>query len=243
MDAVEDEARLRDLRSDVLTAFHILDEEGQNSGIGGHVTARLPGEERLLGHGYGLAFDEVRDETIHEADFDLNVAGDGKVNPSLAFHVALYRRRPDVGAIVHTHGRHAIALSASGARFEPVYQSALMLWQHVAPYDRYDGIIENEEVGTHMADTLGDKSVLHLRNHGIVAVGASLKHAVSAAVVFEENCAIQLMAMQAGTLQGFPGDDAPAARDFLASPKVVDMRWQQLTRKAARSRPFLSVPQ
>ena len=232
------------LRATLLTGFHVLDEEGQNSGIAGHLTARVPGQERLLGHGYGLAFDEVRPETIHEADFALQVAGPGRVSPSLAFHVAIYRARPDVGAIVHTHGRHAIALGAAGARFVPVYQSALMLWDRVRPYDHYDGIVESDDVGQRMAAALGDGKVLALRNHGIVAAGANVAEAVCAAVIYEENCAIQLMALAAGgRVEGLPEAEAAEARDFLASPRVVAMRWQQLARKAARSRPFLPPPE
>ena len=229
------------LRADLLLGFHILDEEGQNSGIAGHVTARLPSGAGLLGHGWGLAFDEVRAETIHAAGEDLVCADGARVSPSLAFHVAIYRARPELGAIVHTHGRHALALGAAGAAFRPVYQSALMLWQAVRPYDRYDGIVESAEVGARMAAALGDGRVLALRNHGIVAVGATVAEAVCAAVIYEENCAVQLSAMAAGggTLCDLDGPEAAQARDFLAGAKVVDMRWRQLARKAARSRPFL----
>lgn len=235
------------LRAALLTGFHVLDEEGQNSGIAGHLTARLPGQERLLGHGYGLAFDEVRADTIFEADFDLRVQGPGRVSPSLAFHVAIYRARPDVGAIVHSHGRAAIALGAAGARFTPVYQSALMLWDRVRSYDCYDGIVESDEVGVRMATALGDGRLLALRNHGIVAVGATVAEAVCAAVVYEENCTIQLMALAArppdGRIVGLPDEEGAAARDFLASPPVVAMRWNQLARKAARCRAFLPTPE
>jgi L-fuculose-phosphate aldolase len=227
------------LRGDLLTGFHILDEEGQNSGIAGHLTARLPGREALLGHSYGRAFDEVGPEHIHAADFELNVVGPGEVSPSLSFHVALYRHRPDIGAVVHTHGRHAIALSATGAGFVPVYQSALMLWGSVKPYDGYDGIVESEDVGRRMAEALGDGRVLVLRNHGIVAVGATIREAVCAAVIYEENAAIQLMALSAGRAQGLPEEAAAEARDFLLRPRVIDMRWHQLARKAAKTRPFL----
>jgi len=225
------------LRADLLTGFRILDAEGQNSGIAGHLTARLPGKERLFGHGYGLAFDEVRPETIHEADFELKTGGSGQVSPSLAFHVSIYRARPDVGAIVHTHGRNAIALGAAGARFAPVYQSALMLWGQVRPYDRYDGIVESAEVGARMAEALGDGRLLALRNHGIVAVGRDVAEAVCAAVVYEENCAIQLAAMAAGELHALPDEAAAEAQAFLASERVVQMRWRQLARRAARLNP------
>ncbi len=227
------------LRADLLIGFHILDEEGQNSGIAGHITARIPGAERLHGHRYGLAFDEVRAGDILEADFDLETGSEDRVSPSLAFHVSLYRARSDIGVVVHTHGFHALALGAAGADFQPVYQSALMLLDGVRSYDRYDGIIEDAEVGTRMAEALGDGRVLALRNHGIVAVGRDLQEAVCAAVIYEENCAIQLAAMAVGKVVSLEGPHAEQARDFLASERVVEMRWRQLAQKAARTRPFL----
>ena len=90
------------------------------------------------------------------------------------------------------------------------------------PYDRYDGVVESEEVGTRMAAALGDGCVLALRNHGIVAVGRNLREAVCAAVIYEENCSFQLAAMAAGRLVSLDGEEAEQAR------------------KAARSRPFLT---
>lgn len=227
------------LRQDVLTGFHILDEEGQNSGIAGHLTARLAGTERLLGHRYGYSFDQVRADDVLEAGFDLHTGNEDRVSPSLAFHVAIYRARSDIGAVIHTHGFNALALGAAGASFLPVYQSALMLWGRVRQYDRYDGIIEDEAVGARMAEALGDGTVLALRNHGIFAVGRSVKEAVCAAVIYEENCAIQVAAMAGGEIVSLGGPEAEQAQEFLSSERVVDMRWTQLARKAAHTRPFL----
>jgi len=230
------------LREDLLYGFHILDREGQNSGIAGHLTARMPGTDSLLAHSYGLGFEEVRADTIRHADFDLNTLDGGRVNPSLAFHVAIYRARPDVNAVLHTHAPAGIALGAAGGRFVPVYQSALMLLDDVAFYDRYDGIIETPEVGARMAEAMGDLSVLHLKNHGVVVAAPSIREAVIAALIFEENCAIQLRAMAAGILDSFPAAEAAQARAFLRSEPVIDLRWAYLSRRAAAGRPFLPPP-
>ena len=129
------------LKQDFITGFSILDADGQNSGIAGHLTARIGRSEQLLGHQYGLAFDEVDASQVRQVDFALKAAYDGKVSPSLAFHVALYRNRSDIGAIVHSHPDQVIAFSATGARFEPVFQSALMLHEKVAYYDDYDCLL------------------------------------------------------------------------------------------------------
>ena len=78
------------LKQDFITGFSILDADGQNSGIAGHLTARIGRSEQLLGHQYGLAFDEVDASQVRQVDFALKSTYDGKVSPSLAFHVTLY---------------------------------------------------------------------------------------------------------------------------------------------------------
>ena len=95
------------LRADLVCAFHVLDLDGQGSGIGGHVTARVPGTESFLCHGFGLAFDEVGIDDLVHASFALErLAGRGKVNPTLTFHTAIYRARPDVGCVYRFESRH-----------------------------------------------------------------------------------------------------------------------------------------
>ncbi len=115
-----------------------------------------------------------------------------------------------------------------------------MLAGDVVSYDRYDGIIETPEVGKAMAEALGPHRALLLRNHGIVAVGRTIREAVCATVILEENCRHQLRALAVSDrLEGFPTAEAAQAREFLNAPHVIEMRWQQLARKAARGRPFL----
>ena len=169
-------------------------------------------------------------------DFALKSTYDGKVSPSLAFHVTLYRNRSDIGAIVHSHPEQVIAFSATGARFEPVFQSALMLHDKVAHYDDYDVIIENEILGLKFAEKLGDCQILLLKNHGLIAVGRSVRHAVCAAVIFHQNCRIHLQALSAGSVSGFSDVGATKnileqAGDFLNQDRIIDMRWEQLARK------------
>jgi L-fuculose-phosphate aldolase len=227
------------LIEDFITGFAILDADGQNSGIAGHLTARSGENGQLLGHQYGLAFDEVDAAAVRQTDFSLQAAKEGLVSPSLAFHVALYKARPDIGAIVHSHPDQVIAFSATGARFEPVYQSALMLYGRVAHYDGYDGIIENEALGQKFAEQLGDGQILLLKNHGLIAVGRSVRHAVCAAVIFHQNCRIHLQAMTTGGASGFAdtgeaADQLEQAGAFLNQDRIIDMRWDQLARQAAQ---------
>lgn len=227
----------RTLVEDVVSGFAILTADGQDSGIAGHLTARVEESEYLLSHRYGLAFSEVTEDAVCLTDFSLKEVKNGIVSPSLAFHVAMYRARPDIGAIVHSHPEKVIALSATGARFQPVFQSALMLWNDVNHYDGYDGIVEGEKEGENFAQTIGNAKILLLKNHGVIAVGKSVRHAVCASVVFHQNCRIQLDAMKTGKVSGFENEKIKAdalrsAYEFLNRESVIEMRWRQLARGA-----------
>ncbi len=225
------------LVADFLAGFSILNQDDQNSGIAGHLTARIKDSEQVLGHQYGLAFDEVDKHAVRLTDFDLGEASQGQVSPSLALHIALYRARPDIGAIVHTHPDQVIAFSAANGQFTPVFQSALMLHDQVVHYKDYDGIVESEALGEKFARHLGNRQILLLKNHGLISVGRSVRHAVCAAVIFHQNCRIQMEAMKAGSVQGFSeaADDLDTllqASAFLNQEHVIDMRWDQLVRRA-----------
>jgi len=225
------------LMEDMVTGFAILAADGQDSGIAGHLTARVEGSEYLLAHRYGLAFSEVGEDAVCLTDFSLTEAKTGIVSPSLAFHIAMYRARPDIGAIVHSHPEKVISLSATGAKFEPVFQSALMLWNDVHHYDGYDGIVEGVKEGAKFAQKLGNAKILLLKNHGMIAVGKSVQHAVCASVIFHQNCRIQLDSMKTGKVSGFENEEIAAdalqsAYEFLNRESVIQMRWRQLARSA-----------
>ena len=92
------------LRQKMALTCRILAAEGHESALAGQITARgdRPGTYWMLS--FGLGFDEARASNIVLVDDDLNlIEGDGMVNPSNRFHLWIYRHRPDVTAIVHTH--------------------------------------------------------------------------------------------------------------------------------------------
>lgn len=226
------------LRADLLCAFHVLDLDGQGSGLGGHVTARVPGTDTFLGHAWGLAFDEVRADDLLTASFALErLAGRGKVNPTLAFHSAIYRARPDVGCVVHTHADHVVALTASGARFALVTQLAAILHDDWAFLDEYDGLVLGASEGDVLARALGPRRTLLLKNHGLVCVGASIGEAVIGAVVTEACARVQLAAMRGGAVSPLPPAGAAAAKRFLTGDANTLDRWNMLKRRAHRARP------
>lgn len=245
MDTTQAADAVDTLRRELLLAFHILDLNGQNSGIAGHLTARLPGEERFWCHGYGQGFDEVCAGDLHCGDFALRVlAGPGRISPSLTIHTAIYRARPDIACVIHTHDAAAVALTAAGAELEPLYQSALMFADDIATHVDYGGIVDTEESGTALARALGGRRALLLANHGTLVVGASIREAVHATIMLGEACRIQLQAMAAAagrSLHRVDAATAAEAKKFLLSPRVLALRWDHYVRRAIAARPWLAA--
>jgi L-fuculose-phosphate aldolase len=221
------------LKRELLAAYHILDLFGQNAGIAGHLTARLPGGDSFWCHGYGQGFEEVRAADLHRADMDLNVLeGPGRINPSHVIHTGLYRARPDVCCVIHTHSLNTVALSATGVNLKPLFQSALMFEGDIS--------LHREE----LARALGAGRALLLVNHGTLLVGRSIREAVHCAIMLDDACRIQLSAMAAAAGAPLCEADAASASDakrFLLSDTVLALRWNHYMRRVLAAKPWLAA--
>jgi L-fuculose-phosphate aldolase len=233
------------LKRELLAAYHILDLFGQNAGIAGHLTARLPGGDSFWCHGYGQGFEEVRAADLHRADMDLNVLeGPGRINPSHVIHTGLYRARPDVCCVIHTHSLNTVALSATGVTLKPLFQSALMFEGDISLHREYGGIVDTRETGEELARALGAGRALLLVNHGTLLVGRSIREAVHCAIMLDEACRIQLSAMAAAAGAPLCEVDAASASDakrFLLSDGVLALRWNHYMRRVLAAKPWLAA--
>ncbi|WP_431283471.1 class II aldolase/adducin family protein [Humitalea sp. 24SJ18S-53] len=230
------------LRDDLLHAYHILDADGQASGIAGHLTARLPGADRFWSHRWGVGFDEVRADGLIEADFDLKtLRGEGRVNPTLHIHTRIYRTRPDVTCIIHTHGKAGVALGCTGMVLEPITQTGAIFCDDIALFDEFHGIVLDTNEGDAIAAALGPRRGLLLKNHGALVVGASVAEACIGMTVLEWAADVQLRAAAAGPLQRLDVAAAAQSKKFLLDADNLGLRWAFLKRKIGRSRPFLGA--
>ena len=237
---VPDGDRRAELLQDLLCAFHILDLYEQPSGMGSHLTARIPGAATFFFHIHNFGFGEVTPDHIHEADFELNVlSGDGSaaINPTLHIHTRIYLARPDITCIVHTHAKHVSALSAIGANLEPVTQEGARLYEECVFFDEDDGVALGKGPGEAMASALGQRSALVLKNHGLLAVGRSIPEAVILTDTMERLAEIQLLAMAAGTLDLPSAEGCARTKEYLASDLMIGRAWSYMLRRLARERP------
>ncbi len=201
-------------------ACRILAREGHESGLAGQVTARgpKPGSWWTLQFGYG--FEEATPERMVLVDEDLKPLRGGRPNPGVRFHIWIYRKRPDVQAIIHTHAPHASALASTGKPLKTIHMDSAML-HGTAHLPEWPGVPVADDEGRIISGALGEAKTILLSNHGLLAAGASVEEAAYLAVFFERAARMQLRAMAAGGFKEVKPALAEEARDFLLQPSIV----------------------
>jgi HCOMODA/2-hydroxy-3-carboxy-muconic semialdehyde decarboxylase len=193
-----DEARAID---DLVAANRILADQGVLDAYG-HVSVRSPRDKTRFLLARSMAPELVTTADILEHDLDGNAPqGQGKQLFSERFiHAEIYRARPDVMAVVHTHAPSLIPFGVTGTALKPVYHMSAFLGAGVPIFDPRpiagdtDLLIKTPELGKALAKTLGTHAAALQRGHGGVVVAADLPHAVFRAVYTDMNAKLQAQA-------------------------------------------------
>jgi L-fuculose-phosphate aldolase len=231
--AVDPAVVAEDLPRRLAVAGRILDDEGCAPGVGGQISARDP-----LGRGFfAIGFDllgRVRPEQVALLDDELRLLrGELRLPAAMGTHAAVYRRRPDVHAVVHLHSPNVAALSATGRLLGMHHVSAVLFaGEQVRHVD--DGTRPHSAV----VDTLGDRRVAIMANHGALLVAASLERAVVEAVTLEFCAGLQLACEAAGgATEIAPAEVEAGRRNFV--PHHLAHTWAALEARALDGRPEL----
>jgi len=228
----------RDLRRQVARAGRILGANGHDDFVWGHASVRDPEGRGVWMKGSGLGFEEVGEEQVLLVGWDGEVlVGEPPRHIEWPIHTEAMAARRDVGAVVHTHPPHAIALGAAAVDLQPVSHAGTLFVPPVLPrYDRTAELIVTRELGRDVAAALGDHRALLLVNHGIVAVGADLPEAVCAAILLEKAAHQQLLVEGFGGARRWSDDqEALAKRATVWSPAQLQALWGYLERRLDRS--------
>ncbi|MDH7498799.1 MAG: class II aldolase/adducin family protein [candidate division NC10 bacterium] len=175
-------------------------QRGLTSGSGGNISARVEGMDRVVIKSSGVSFADTKEENIILVDLYGNVV-EGSLKPSkeVKFHCGIYRVRPEVGAVVHTHSPAATAFSVVGKEIPMVTVSAAkgVVRTPVVAYAP-PGSEELARLVMNLFEGQTLKTAL-LQNHGVVAVGKDLLEALYLAEVVEDTAKIAIYAQGLGT--------------------------------------------
>lgn len=231
-------------------AMRMFHRHGFLWGIAGHITARDPEySDHYWAHPWGTPFSNVTvsdlvlvdpEGTVVAGNYD---ASDPPLSgAAFSFHAGIYRERPDVMAVAHSHSPKATSWSAIGEPIEPVTQNSAVFFRRHAVFNEYDGLPFEEghdhEVaeGKRIACALGDKNVILLQNHGAVSVGPSVDIATWLFIAFEDACRIQMDAeMFASRKKIMPNDLAEKTAQMIGSDACsfvcFNSLWQTLLKE------------
>jgi len=174
---------------------------------GGNVSARDPASGLVVIKPSGVPYEDLRPEDHVVVNLEgETIEGSLKPSSDTASHLYIYRHRPDVNGIVHTHSPYATAFAAVGKPI-PVYLTAMA--------DEFGGpipcagfaLIGSEAIGKQVIEHIGDSVAVLLKNHGVFTIGPSAQAAVKAAVMTEDVARTVWLALQLGQPEELAPDD------------------------------------
>jgi len=229
---------IKGLIDDLVSANHILFKEGVVDGFG-HVSVRdeRNPERFLLARSIAPATVKARD--VMEFGMDGEPLSPRGRKPYLEryIHSEIYRARPDVIAIVHSHSPALIPFGITGSSLKPVFHMSGFLSAATPIFEireaggpATDMLIRDRKLGAALARSLGPASFALMRGHGAVAVGGTLKQVVYRAIYAEVNARLQSEAMRLGTVNYL--NDQEAANAARTIDGVIDRPWELWKKRA-----------
>lgn len=156
---------------------------------------------------------------------------EGTARPPLEFHIhsEIYRARPDVTVVMHTHPKWSTYLTMTGMPYQPVFGQGVLLGD--VPVLDSPLSVNNKAAGERLAATLGRGQAVLLKSHGAVVAAADLFECFALTVYLEENAYRQYMALQIGTPYVFSESEREACLANLRSPALFKKAWDHYRSK------------
>lgn len=228
------------LLEELALANQILVNEGVLDGFG-HISARHPSNNERFLIARSMAPALVTPDDIIEVDLNGNVHdSQGRQTYVERFiHSAIYKARPDVMSVIHSHSPAVIPFGVTGARLRPICHMSGFLGAITPVFEiRYsagensDLLVSNQMLGEALASVLGQANVALMRGHGSVTVGISIKQTVFRGIYTESNARLQAEASRLGEITFLTEAECKATSDL--NDKHIDRPWEMWKRNAQR---------
>lgn len=196
------------LRAAVLATARAMNAAGINRGKAGNVSVRAgeAADATFLVTPSGMPYDTLASEDVVLVRPDGTSVGPRKPSSEWRFHCDIYRSRPDVRAIVHTHGPFAVALACHGRGLPPFHYMVARAGGRdlrCAPYATFG----TQELSDHAVAALDGRKACLLAHHGAIALGTSLDDALALAIEVETLCEMYWRALALGEPPRLPDDE------------------------------------
>ncbi len=227
-----------DVRQLLVDSCRILAHAEQEHFAFGHVSAReAPGVDRFWFKGGGLGLGEMTVDDLVLIDFDGNrLGGTAPIHNEYPIHAEIFRARPEVTCVVHTHPFYSAAFAATDWELKQVGQDAVNFWRGVGRYDT-SVLVTDAEKGRALAAALGDLDIAVLANHGIAAAGRTVIDATYFAIEFDRAVRMQALAEQLGPLRITPQAELDQLIPYLSTAAKTRAQgvWEWLLRQTDKA--------
>lgn len=196
-------------RQELAACYRVFALMGWAELIYNHITLKIPDEDgAFLINPFGLHFSEVTASNLVKIDIEGNKLDDSPYPVNLAGftqHSVFHRYLPDAHCIAHTHTTAGMAVSSLEGGLQPVNFYAASFIGQIAYHD-FEGVTVRPEEGERLIANLGDKRMMLLRNHGILAMGRSVAETFTNHWRLQRACEIQMATLSMGAAIQVPDD-------------------------------------
>jgi ribulose-5-phosphate 4-epimerase/fuculose-1-phosphate aldolase len=230
-------------RVDLAACYRLIHHYRMDDLVYNHISARVPGEEgHFLINAYGMTYDEITASSLVKIDFDGKIVQDsgtgyGINHAGFVIHSAIHRARHDVACVIHTHTPAGMAVSAMDCGLLPLTQNS-MFFSSVGMHAYEGPAVDLDEQNRLVAD-LGERVAMILKNHGLLAVGATIPEAFITMYWFERACQAQVFALS--TKCSLPPPQTIKTTNDRYKPgqrrKIGELEWAGLLRLVERRYP------
>jgi L-fuculose-phosphate aldolase len=212
----------------------MLASENHSETLAGQITLRLD-DGTFLTTPLAVAFDEICTRHVMRIDESMKVLeGPGMPNPAVRFHFWVYKQRPDVKCIIHTHPPYVSALSMTGRPLRVGHMDATPFADDCAFLPEWPGLPIADNEGEIISGALGKCRSILLAHHGFLTAGSSVEESAYLAMLIERAARNQLLAESLGPIRELDPVLAKESHDFLLMPQIVKASFAMFARRVLR---------
>ncbi|MBI2999552.1 MAG: class II aldolase/adducin family protein [Deltaproteobacteria bacterium] len=228
---------LKELKETLAYSCNILAIEGHWDNILGHVSVRIPKQDKILMKPHSFGFEEIRPQHIIVCNLDgKKIEGKYERHSEIFIHTEIYKARPDVNCVVHSHPPFATAFGSLRQPLRPISHEGSIFHDGLPLFDKTTALIRTPEWGKEVAKTLGQCRGVLMKNHGSTVVGQTIQDATLYAVFLEKAARIQLLATASGEPSWTSDEEAKLKYEQIYTPHRLDSMWDYFVRRAKRDR-------
>ena len=196
-------------RTVVVQAAQQLLRLGLVAATSGNVSLRLEGDEKeglIAVTPASTDYETMTPEDIVIVDYDVDVIeGDAVPSSESLTHVAVYKARSDISAVIHTHSIYASVLAVAGVPLPPILDELVAYLGGPVEVAEY-GFPSSEDLGEKAIQAMGERNAVFIRNHGVLAAGRDMPDALRACELVERAAQIYIQAQALGSVRTLPSE-------------------------------------